>query len=721
MDIVYFFHVLFRKKWIILLSVLAAMGTAYIFTMHIERKYLSSTIIATGFTMNDQLYGQNSDIYGADIKFNNIIETMSSQQVVGLLSYALLLHDLNNPATAFRHAKKNKETEKLAPVDIEDAKKILQGKLSSMQLLSSYKPKEKEVIELLKSYRYDYKSLSAALIIGRIQRTDFINIDCLSESPLLSAFAVNTFYQQFQRFYGAYMSARYNANSVLMDTLLNQKKNILDEKLDALDKLKTGSNVDVMNINLDLLRQDQTQLAQEKSNLTAATLGIQAVSQQIAAMAKGEPANSSSNGEIVALKNKLDNLTAVYIAKGSNDPALEKQINDTREQYQNKIAAIPFSPAAGSKLTMEDLIQNKQQLELQQEIAKQNISSLNQSIQSLSGNVQNKASKDVTIAALQKEVDMATQDYSNAKEKYGQNLNSSKIDNNFKQVLIGQPALTPEPSKRMVILALTGASVLLITCFILLFLEYIDASIKTPSHFSRITDLKLVSMINQIKINKNNLIQIISSEAAPDERRHNTFRELLRKLRYEMITSGNKIFLFTSTKAGEGKTTLIQALAYSLHLSKKKVLIIDTNFCNNDLTVLLNATPTLEGFSVNGEGFTQERVNEILTKTDIPGMDIIGCKGGDYTPTEVLPQKSLLHYLGELSRVYDYIFLEGAPLNDFSDSRELVQFVDGVIAIFSAQSVLNETDMESIEFLKSLSGKMLGVVLNKVDTGNLDM
>src|SRR6202012_3608728 len=83
-------------------------------------------------------------------------------------------------------------------------------------------------------------------------------------------------------------------------------------------------------------------------------------------------------------------------------------------------------------------------------------------------------------------------------------------------------------------------------------------------------------------------------KATVENNRQNVFRESIRKLRYEVERSGKRIFLFASTKKGEGKTTLIQMLAFSLSLNKKKVLIIDTNFSNNDLTVQLDAEPILE-------------------------------------------------------------------------------------------------------------------------------
>ncbi len=62
------------------------------------------------------------------------------------------------------------------------------------------------------------------------------------------------------------------------------------------------------------------------------------------------------------------------------------------------------------------------------------------------------------------------------------------------------------------------------------------------------------------------------------------FIENLRKLRYEIEHSGKHVILFTSTKPQEGKTTMVEALAYTFSRSRKKILLIDANFSNNNLT-----------------------------------------------------------------------------------------------------------------------------------------
>ena len=54
-------------------------------------------------------------------------------------------------------------------------------------------------------------------------------------------------------------------------------------------------------------------------------------------------------------------------------------------------------------------------------------------------------------------------------------------------------------------------------------------------------------------------------------------------------------------------------------------------------------------------------------------------------------------------------------MNNYSDTQELVEYSDHVIAVFSADSELEEQDKQSLAFLRELEGKLLGGVLNRVE------
>ncbi|HEV3252678.1 MAG TPA: hypothetical protein VGZ71_17090, partial [Puia sp.] len=77
--------------------------------------------------------------------------------------------------------------------------------------------------------------------------------------------------------------------------------------------------------------------------------------------------------------------------------------------------------------------------------------------------------------------------------------------------------------------------------------------------------------------------------------------------------------------------------------------------------------------------------------------------------------------LKKITDYYSYILLEGAALNDNSDSKELSRYVEGIIAVFSADSTINESDKESIRFLLNTKEKFIGSVLNKVENENIDL
>ena len=310
--------------------------------------------------------------------------------------------------------------------------------------------------------------------------------------------------------------------------------------------------------------------------------------------------------------------------------------------------------------------------------------------------------------------------HTSAKERLNLASNMEGIPNNFKQTLYGQSAIEPEPSQRILIMGLSGLSAFLLSSVVFIFLAYIDQSIKTPSQFNRHTGLNLLGVVNLINMKRTNLKDQVTHIEEEHGKRDNPFRELLRKLRFEIERSNKRIILFTSTEPQQGKTTLVQALAFSLSLGKKKVIILDTNFCNNDLTALNNALPTLEQFSGNGQ-LDPAKFESLITETGVENVDIIGCKGGDYTPSEILPKNHLLNYLPDILKKYDYVFMEGAPLNGFTDTKELVHYADGVIAIFSATIEVKQSDKESIKFLHELNGKFIGAVLNKVEESDISL
>lgn len=727
MDFVYLLRVLLRRKWIIVGSAVIAAAIAWYFTKDEPLQYRSISQVSTGFTTNDVVkVNDDNNFFEADTKFNNAIVTFTSPTVMSLLSYSIILHDLENPSEAFRKlTPEQKEKPVYKAVNPEDAINIFRQKLNSMSILTSYKPDEKKLLEFLKLYGYDYNSIASSLNVYRLERTDYIQIDYHSENPELSAFVVNNVFDDFVRYYRFIRNER-SAESI--DTLKNLLEKKKQDRIAANQKIaSTGLlNIDdASKSSFDLISSLQQTLDDEQDKLTTNQIALNSVNDQLANL--GAPEQSVDNSDVLELKRKMNAANQAYINSGSTDQNALNQYNNLKAQYQAKIKSVGSSLGnTSSANNKSDLLQKKSNLEVNIEAEKIHISSLQGKIASLQGNVNAQASRSATAQSLSKDADLSDKEYLDLLGKYNDAVDQSNASvNNFHQILVGQPAIEPEPSKKFLIIGMAGMAALVCTILIIVFLTYLDSSTKTPAIFSRIVNLNLLSLVNFTNLKNKNISQVVANttttESNAEKNRENKFRESLRKLRYEIEKSGKKIFLFTSTKKGQGKTTLIQALSYSFSLSKKKVLIIDTNFCNNDLTVQLNGTPVLEKIITDtADDHVIKEIENASVNAHAGLVYVIGCSGGDYTPSEILPVQNLLQQLHKLVHVYDFIFLEGPPLNDFSDSKELTEYVDGVVAIFSAKHIIKQIDKESIKFFKNLNGKFCGSVLNMVQLENLN-
>ncbi len=741
MDVIFLFRTLLRKKWIIIGSTLLAAIITYLLTSKTPKTFRSTAQISTGYTISDNIKigNENFDMYEADIKFNNAVTTITSASVISFLSYDLMLHDLESKIP-FRNINENqKGTPIFKKINEETAKKLFRDKLESMTLLSSFNPEEKQLLEFQTLYKYDYKTLSKQINVSRVQRTDYIQVECFSENPELAAFVVNGLYKQFIRYY---KNVRGTISQQSIDTL----RSIMDKKKQELDfkngLLRGGAAVDVgmqNTSNYDLISSFEQSLAAERSKLSDLNALLQKINLRLStAVTSVKPVTApplNNNDELLTLRKTMNDTYTAYLTGGSTDKALLARYNQLKSEYQTKVAAqgsatVPTPVNNNIKIpeSKEELLLRKSEVEIDIQTANSNITSLQSKIGGLKGNIYSGASRGAAIQTITREAEQANQEYLLAKQKYNDAIDvSSGSTNNFRQVLTGQPAISPEPSKKMLLTGLAGASAMIVSMLIITVLMYLDSSLKTPGTFSKVVNLKLISTVNFMNLSKKPLNEIVTkkdtSKTLRGKSNHNAFRESLRKLRYEIETSGKKIILFASTKKGQGKTTLVMGLAYSLSLSKKKILIIDTNFCNNDLTVEMGGQPILEKlvFDPTGNRSVLDQIKANSKHTDNENIFIIGSEGGDYTPSEVLPQDNILLHLKELKSEFDYIFLEGPPLNDFSDAKELSQYVEGVVGVFSATNEVKQTDKEAIAYFKGLTEKYIGSILNMVDLRNIDM
>ena len=727
MDLLYFLKVLFRKKWIILFFTFLAIAAAFVFLLFKKPLYESKAQYSTGFTVEKVKLSEGSsiaDLYAADTKFDNVIETFKSPRVIGMISYKLLLHDLDNPATAWRHlSAKQQQSKENKLVNREEVRQILLDKINKNELLKSGDEKERRIIEFLKLYNYDYYSIIGHLFINRVNKTDYLDIVYRSENPELSAWLVNAMGVEFINYYKNLSFQRTEENVVSIREMEKQQQNKIDSlSTNLLNEKVSQGTIDPISFStnaMETVKDLESKLAEEKSKYDLAQNRIIIWKQQQKDLQSSGNTSSGNNAEVVRLMDQKHKLEADLVASGGSDPDIQKQLTQIRNEINSK------SSSGISRIKSADKI-GELQNSIDDATALMNASQTtmndyNSKIRYYRGLTNINPGSDVKMDVIKSKLDIEQKQLSNLKDKLNQAEGLSKDDPtaNFTQTLIGQPAVEPEPKKAIMTMGISGMSMFFLTAFIFLFLEIFNASIKTPFGFEKSIKLKLIGVINSVKAKKRSISDIILSDTNEKEGRPDAlFKNNIRKLRYELAEAGSKIFLFTSTRKKSGKTTVIEALAASMLLNKKRVLLVDMNMHNNTLTEKYNAQVMVQDLKDSTDWEALSRQKNIHTVLE--NLDIIGCTQGPFTPSEALYKLDVKKMIERLENLYDYIFIEGPALNNYSDSNELVAYAEKVITVFSAEQVASQVDKGSVQFIQSLGKRNMGAVLNNVLPENLN-
>lgn len=741
MDLLYLLYSLLRKKWIILGCTVAGVIASLIFFMFRPNDYVSLAQYSTGFTMEQKVKIKDVEgfnIYEIDIRFSNVAVAFASDKVLGTLGYTLLLHDLEDPKP-FRKPKslEKRSVDLFTAENKEKVKQTLRSKINSLELLSAFVPDEKLAIDMMEVYGYNAESLMNQLSLERVGRTDFINIFANSEDPFLSAFMANQSGTQLIRFFDQIYGQRTVSASTKLQDLVAEKGNAVDSLNKKLVEFKkkvgtiTGEakGTAAMAVIQELVGKDQEETSR-LNKLRGEKIAVDKQLAEIAADNSSVSTTSSNNREIKRLQDK--NLELDKQLEGKTDEE-KKTIRDEMDANTNKIVQL----SSGSRTTgtgvsdrerrntkRDALISRK--IELEQEIiaSETTLEQFRKEKLVYQKMTTQGGGDEFVLAEYQRNLEIASKEWEGLRSSLqGSRDLDLNPQNNFKQTLMGMPAGKPSPSRKLIVSGLAGFLMMFFSSLTILLLEFIDSSYKTPTMFQRVTKLKLLSSINNLNLKNKSIEQIIQQPVmnvklgSPEQ----VFVESIRRLRFELENSEKRVFLVTSTRPKEGKSTIIESLAHSLSLSKKRILIIDANFSNNTLSEKFGAKPVLEQFSVNGQSNALEKILSSTQATIIPNTEIIGCGEGNYTPSEVLPKNNLFESFEKILGRYDFVFIETASLNHHPDAKELSRYADGIIAVIAATSSNAQADKDSIEFLKSTGPKLVGAVFNRVQKENIDL
>src|SRR5688572_7035720 len=128
----YLFHVLMRKIWVVALIALSSGVGVYYFFHDRQLKYKSTAQLSALFRTNIGVLTSKNSTHETQSNLQNHIEAMKTEFIGMMVSYNLLLHDLNDlPFRGYASIP-------LSPAEQNLTKVKLRDKLNSFETLSIY-------------------------------------------------------------------------------------------------------------------------------------------------------------------------------------------------------------------------------------------------------------------------------------------------------------------------------------------------------------------------------------------------------------------------------------------------------------------------------------------------------------------------------------------------------------------------------------------------------
>lgn len=207
--------------------------------------------------------------------------------------------------------------------------------------------------------------------------------------------------------------------------------------------------------------------------------------------------------------------------------------------------------------------------------------------------------------------------------------------------------------------------------------------------------------------------KIVVSSFVPKELRIN---EAMKTLRTNLMFSGPsvRVVAFTSFGPGEGKTTLSLQTAISFAQMGKRVLLVDADLRKSILAGQLRIRSKVEGLSHYLSGLSN--VKDLLCETDVPGLYIMLAGARVPNSTELLGSENFVRLIPALKEVFDYVIVDTAPVGQVIDCALMAPHMDGVVMVIDATRNSYKLERRVKNQLERSGGKILGVVLNQVDT-----
>lgn len=275
-------------------------------------------------------------------------------------------------------------------------------------------------------------------------------------------------------------------------------------------------------------------------------------------------------------------------------------------------------------------------------------------------------------------------------------------------------------------------------------LEYLDDSIRSTEDVTRILRLPALAVIPSIGSLSSRRRRLNSGATAAlqlrngnsngngkvnevlilDSDKRSPLAEAYRQLRTSVLLSSAghppKTLLVTSSIAAEGKTTTSINLAASLAQTGAKVLIIDADMRRPRLHSIFGLGNKQGLCTILANEMSETESLNLVQKEAESGLYLLTSGPIPPNPAELIGSEQMRNLITSLRKTFDHIVIDSPPIASFTDGVLLSSLSDGVIMVIHANKCSRKVVQRSQQTLLEVGAKILGVVLNNVNSHSPD-
>ena len=389
-------------------------------------------------------------------------------------------------------------------------------------------------------------------------------------------------------------------------------------------------------------------------------------------------------------------------------------------EYQEKLAT--FTPALPAMIALkariealERTIQSTRsdirgsiQAEFQGAQARE--TALQKRVDGLKTGVLDLRDRSIQYTILQREVDQNRALYDALLQRFKEvGVSDNVSDNKIAVVDRAQPPKSPVSPNLFLNVAvgfLIGALVGFGGAFLI---EFIDDTIKLPDDVGNKLDLTLLGVLPRVGTQERFAEQLEDPKSDLTEASYS----LRSALQFATDHGLPRSVLVTSSRPGEGKSSVSLALATAFGRLGKRVLLLDADM--RKPTFYVQDQSRQETIGLSHLLAKQGSVDDALHSTKLRNVSMLPAGPKVPSPAELLSSNAFSDLLNELYQTFDLVVVDGPPVLGLADSPLLAAACEGTVLVIETAGIRRALAANTVARLRAADARVLGVVLNKFD------